>query len=359
MKIEDKLLLKPEDFKPSFTDWEIKGVLNPAVIRLPNKKILLYVRVAESAVQKEGEMLTCPIMSSEKEYKFDYQKINKGDIVRMGRWGEMYLKDGSCRLPTISHFKRVIIDKEGFNVEEIVQEPVFTGMPGDGDYGVEDPRFTKIGSLYLMTYVSVSINEGVSTSLAVSKDLKKWERRGIIFREQNKDAVIFPEKIKGKYVAFHRPEGFFAFSRPSVWVSYSPDLVYWGRERSILQPREGSWDHRRVGAGAPPIKTKKGWLCIYHGVREYENKNVYSAGAFLVDLKNPEKVLARTPIKKPLIEPNKNYEATGFMNNVIFPTGAISDLNGKELLIYSGGADSVISVRKLGINDIMKSMEYY
>ena len=203
------------------------------------------------------------------------------------------------------------------------------------------------------------IKKGVSTSLAVSKNLEKWERKGIIFREQNKDVVLFNEKIKGKYVAFHRPEGFFEFSRPSIWISYSPDLVYWGREKSILQPRRDSWDSDRVGAGAPPIKTKKGWLLIYHGVRRKDDTTFYSAGAVLFDLKNPEKILARSPAKKPLIEPMKNYEKTGFMNNVIFPTGAIIDLKGKDLLIYCGGADSIVSVKKIRIDDILKSMEFY
>ncbi len=359
MKIKDKVLLRPSDFKPSFKDWQIKGVLNPAAVRLSNGKILLYVRIAESAGQEEGSTLTCPIMSSEEEYSFYYQQIKRKDIVRMGRWGEMYLKDGSCRLPTISHFKRVIVSKDGFSVEETEQKPAFNGMPGDGDYGVEDARIIRLYNRYLMTYVSVSINEGVSTSLAISRDLKNWQRKGIIFREQNKDAVIFPEKIRGKYVALHRPEGFFAFSRPSVWISYSPDLIYWGRERSIVQPRQGAWDHRRVGAGPPPIKTKKGWLCIYHGVKEIENKNIYSAGAFLLDLKNPERILARSPSNRPLIEPIKDYEKTGFMENVIFPTGAVIDLNEKDLLLFCGGADSVVSVKELQIKDIMNSMEYY
>lgn len=359
MEIQDKVLLKPADFKPSFSDWEIKGVLNPGAVRLPDKRIVLYVRVAESAHPNDGGMLTCPIMSSEKEYTFNYQKIKKDDIIRTGRWGAMYLKDGLCRLPTISHFKKVVLTKDGFNVESLDQKPVFTGMPGDGDYGVEDPRIVKIGKSYLMTYVSVSTNEGVSTSLAISNDLIRWDRKGIIFREQNKDAVLFPEKIRGKYVALHRPEGCFEFSRPSIWISYSPDLTYWGRERSILQPRVGAWDNNRIGAGAPPIKTKKGWLEIYHGVMRKDDATTYNAGAVLLDLKNPEKVLARTPSNKPLISPARNYERSGVMNNVVFPTGVVLDTDKKDLVIYSGGADSVISVRKLRINDIFKSMEYY
>lgn len=356
MKIKTKLLLKPDDFRPSFTDWEIKGVLNPAAVRLPDKRILLYARVAESANHSDG--IKCPIMSSEKEYKVDYQNIKEEDIIKKGRWGEMYLKDGLCRLPTISHFKKVILKKDGFEVEELENKPVFTGMPGDGDYGVEDPRIVKIGNRYIMTYVSVSLNEGVSTSLAISSDLKNWKRQGIIFREQNKDAVIFPEKINGEYIALHRPEGFFEFSKPSIWISYSPNLIYWGMDKSILQPR-GGWESDRIGAGAPPIKIKKGWLLIYHGAKRDGEHGIYCAGAVLLDLKNPKKVIARTPKNKPLIKPAESFEKEGFMKNVVFPTGAVMDLNGKDLLIYSGGADSVVTVRRIAIRDILKSLEFY
>ncbi len=357
MVFKTKLLLKPEDFKPSFNDWEIKGVLNPAAIRLPNKKIMLYVRIAESAMQRDSTTV-CPIMSSEKEYSFNYQHIHEKDIVRRGRWGEMYLKDGLCRLPTISHFKKVVLSSDGFKVEEIEQTPIFTGIPGDGEYGVEDPRIVKLERKYVVTYVTVSTNEGVSTSLAFSNDLKNWKRQGIIFREQNKDVVIFPEKINGFYVALHRPEGFFEFSKPNIWISYSKDLIYWGRERSILQTRSG-WDKDRVGAGAPPIKTKKGWLVIYHGAVHEENNHIYCAGAVLLDLKNPERVLARTPKNKPLIKPLEKFEKKGFIDNVVFPTGAVVGLNGKELLIYAGGADRFVSVRKIKLSDILKSLEFY
>ena len=133
MKIEHKLLLEPRDFKPSFEDWEIKGILNPAAIRLPDKRVLLYVRVAESAGVQQGTMIKCPVILNEKRYKIDYEDIEKASIIKLGRWGEMYLKDGVCRLPTISHFKRVVLDKSGFNVVEKPSKPAFTGMPGDGD----------------------------------------------------------------------------------------------------------------------------------------------------------------------------------------------------------------------------------
>jgi predicted GH43/DUF377 family glycosyl hydrolase len=349
--MKDKVLVTPEDIKPSFKNWKVLGTFNPGAVRLKNNKIVLMVRVAEAGARTHGKAMHCPIIISEKEYKVDYQKIDKPQVAKKGK-NLIYLKEGTCRLTHISHFRRVILSEDGFNVEEIDNKPSFVGRPSDGAYGVEDPRIVRIGNNCLMTYVAVSANEGVSTYLAVSKNLKKWQRKGLIFRETNKDAVLFPEKIKGKYVALHRPQGFYVFSKPSIWISYSPDLTYWGKEKSIIKPREHSWESGKIGTGAPPIKTKKGWLIIYHGA---DDKNKYYAGAALLDLKNPEKVIARS--QKPLIKPIKPYEKKGFVNNVIFPTGAIPDLDKKHLLIYSGGADRVVSVKKISFKEIFKNMK--
>lgn len=360
--VKDKLLLTPKDIKPSFVDWEVKGVLNPGAIRLSNGKICLLVRVAEAPKKKAVEKgaLRCPVIVSTKDgqdMKINYEKLGDLRVMKVGK-RIIYLKDGQFRLTTLSHIRKVILSEDGFNVEEIIQEPHFTGLVGDGDYGVEDPRITKIGKNYLMTYVSVSHHEGVCTSLAVSKDLETWKRLGIIFREQNKDVVLFPEKIKGKYVALHRPEGNFVFSKPSVWISHSPDLIHWGGEKVVFDPRESGWDSSRIGAGPPPIKTKKGWLLIYHGVSvNKKGKSTYSAGAVLLDLKDPSKVLARSPKKKPLIKPDKSYEKKGFVPGVVFPEGIVPDKDGKSVLIYSGGSDDTVAVRKILVSDILISLE--
>jgi predicted GH43/DUF377 family glycosyl hydrolase len=358
MRIIQKLLLTPKDVKPSMHNWEVKGVINPAGIRLPNKKIVLFARVAESMGLQRGEEFPCITGGKAAHYEAHLEKINLKKIA--AREGNViYLKDHTCRLTTLSHLRKIILDESGFNIERISEKPDFTGTPSEGVYGVEDARITNFHGKYLMAFVAVSHNEGVSTCLAASNDLTHWHRKGIIFREQNKDCVIFPEKIHGKFVALHRPEGFFEFSKPSIWISYSPDLTYWGREKSILQPRQNSWETERIGAGCVPLKTKEGWLEIYHGVKIVEEKKVYSAGAVLLDLRNPEKVLARSSEKKPLFGPVEKYEKSGFINNVTFPTAAIPDLKGKDLLLYCGGADSVTSVKKIALKDILNSMEYY
>lgn len=356
MKIENKLLLKPEDIIPTFENWKVEGVFNPGAIRLPNNKILLYVRVAESVNKKIGKPNTCPVIISDKDYKVHYTHVSKTQV--LDRKGNVtFLKGGLCRLNTISHLRRIWLEEGGFSVQKIEEIPAFTGVPGDGDFGVEDPRIVKIGNRYLMTYVSISLHEGVCTSLAISKNLKDWERKGIIFRQQNKDVVIFPEKIKGEYVAFHRPEGTMEFSKKSIWISHSKDLIHWGKEKSILHSRPGSWGSDWVGSGPPPIKTHKGWLLIYHGAKYYKKKTTYSVGAVLLDLKNPDRVLERTPYNKPLLNPTEKYEKKGFVDRVVFPTGAVISLDKRHLLLYSGGGDRVTTVKKLSIKNILDSLE--
>jgi predicted GH43/DUF377 family glycosyl hydrolase len=350
------LLVKPEDIKPSFTKWEVVGVFNPAAIRLANNKIILYARVAESGVHEHEGKKMCPFISS--KGKTHNQVIGKSEVLREVE-EYMFLKEGICRMTHISHLRKITLDETGTKVEKIASVPTFTGNTKEGNFGVEDPRIVKINKTYLMTYVTVSEDTGICGSLATSLDATKWDRKGIIFRKQNKNVVLFPEKINGRYVALHRPEGSLNFSDPSIWISYSQDLKYWGDDKSIIFPRKGGWDEARIGAGPPPIKTKKGWLLIHHGIRREEEKKIYCAGAILLDLKEPEKIIARSPIDKPLFSPEEDFEKAGFVNQVAFPTGMILDLNKKSVLIYSGGADRVITMRKFLIKDILNSLTYH
>ena len=358
MKHKAKLLLSPKNLKPSFKNWKILGVLNPGAVRIPNGKIIMYARIAEEGIKhKHGKELMCPVMASKDDYKEEYKVISEKNVLKTGKWNEIYLKDGTCILPHISHFRKITIKENGYGIEKIEHRPAFTGIPNESDYGVEDPRITQIDDKYYMTYVGVSIKEGVSTFLAESDDLINWNRLGLIFREQNKDVVLFPEKINGEYVALNRPETLFHFSKPGIWVSYSKDLIYWGKDKNIMRPRgSNSWEVDRIGAGCPPIKTEKGWLVIYHGMSEEGDKRYYSGGVVLLDLKNPEKILARSPLDKPLIIPEEKFEKEGYLANVVFPTAAIPTKDKKSLLIYSGGADSVISVRKISFKEIFRHL---
>jgi predicted GH43/DUF377 family glycosyl hydrolase len=180
-------------------------------------------------------------------------------------------------------------------------------------------------------------------------DWKTLERKGMIFPPHNKDCAFFEEQIDNKYYALHRP------SSPElggnyIWIAESEDLEHWGNHRCVATTRPGKWDSVRIGAGAAPIKTEKGWLEIYHGANE---ENRYCLGALLLDLNEPSKVLARS--EEPIMEPLADYEKTGFFGNVIFTNGHV--LNGDTITIYYGASDEVICGAELSIAEILQSLK--
>lgn len=363
----EKIILSPKKFRPSSKKFKILGVLNPGALRLKDGKIVLYVRVMEQLIKKEDlYYYYSPRFVGKTNFKIKIDKFRKSTVDHADDLSVNF-GDGVKRLNYISYLKRVIIDKKGFKILKIDKKPSFFGLDDESELGVEDPRITQIRDKYYMTYVGLSRRHGISTYLAVSKDGFNWDRKGIIFGEQDKDVVLFPERIKGKYVAFDRPEGNFEFSLPHIWVAYSRDLIHWGELRE-LNLKNRSIKLSRSGSGPPPIKIDKGWLFMYHGVTKFKGKKViehikktfnidvkssklesYSVWAALLSLDNPEKIVART--KYPIIMPKKSYKS--FEDKmVIFPTGLIQDKN--NLLVYSGVGDIYIMVSKIGIKDILK-----
>ena len=240
-------------------------------------------------------------------------------------------------------------------------------------WACEDPRITKIGDRYYVTYSALfkPATKGGGpprVALASTKDFINFKRHGIITPKggDERDTVLFPEKINGKYVMIHRPynwtkscvykkkgklylkikertiewplkEKLVFPEKSSMWIAYSHDLKNWFGHKILMEP-EKNWQSEKIGAGPPPIKTKKGWLLIYHGVgSEANNKSVkkYQAGAVLLDLKDPSKVIARS--KKPIFKPEKNYEISGDVDNVVFPEGTVV-IDGK-LFVFYGAVD--------------------
>ncbi|MFW6281770.1 MAG: glycosidase [bacterium] len=231
---------------------------------------------------------------------------------------------------------------DGINFKRL-EEPVLSpGMVPEESQGVEDPRITKINNIYYMLYTAYD-SENAQVALATSKDLKKWERKGIIISKdlfgENKDAALFPQKFDGKYVVMHRPH-------PDIYISYSEDLFNWENHTCIMEP-EYDWESEKIGGGATPIKTEKGWLIIYHGV---DKDLTYRLGIALLDLKNPAKVIKRQ--KEPILEPELDWELKGDVNNVVFSCGAV--LIDKELWVYYGGADTVIGAARADISSFLE-----
>lgn len=356
MKKEANLLITPEMIKPSSKDLKVIGTINPAAVRSRDGKIVLYVRVIEQLKKLEDKSyFYSPRMIGESKYEIKIDRFSK-KIVESGSDFDILFKDGTKRLTFISHLRRVVLDESGMNLISIDKKPSFYGTVHDAELGVEDPRIIEVEGRYVMTYVSLSRKENISTSIAFSEDLINWERKGIIFGEQDKDVVIFPEKVKGWYMAFDRPEGNFQFTPPHIWVAQSDDLLCWGKLKSISVFKKGEKDYGRIGPGCPPIKTKHGWLLIYHTVEEEKDKSfTYSASAALFDLNDPRKIISNS---ESIILPNMDYELKLYQNKrIVFPTGIVVDKNGKDLLVYSGGGDVVTSVRKISIDKIMKALK--
>ena len=386
---KEKVLVRPCDIKPSSKDFEVIGTFNPGAMRLSNGDIILYVRVLERLKKiKDEKYFYSPRFIGQNKFKIKIDKFSHNSISEDSSFSFVFM-DGTKRLTYISHLRKVILDKSGLKVKSIDKKPSFFGLRWDGELGIEDARITKIGNLYVMTYVSLSRLENVSTSYAISNDGTRWFRRGVIFSEQNKDVVIFPELVNKKYVAINRPEGSFEFSHPHMWISYSKDMELWGRQHPLIISKQGDWDFGKVGAGPPPIKIEKGWLLFYHGIidnkeeKKYLNErfsgkfknfylsllgidkknpeSIYCVGAALFDLKNPGKLILKT--KSPLIFPNKKYEKaeSGDIDNqslrVVFPTGLVLDENKKDLLLFLGAGDRVVTVKKISLKDVFDSLD--
>jgi predicted GH43/DUF377 family glycosyl hydrolase len=171
----------------------------------------------------------------------------------------------------------------------------------------------------------------------------------------DRDTVLFPEKIKGRYVALHRPSGWigsvYGTDRPSIWITYSEDLKNWYGHKLVMRPKERH-ELKKIGAGPPPLKTEDGWLLIFHGVDE---EHVYTGGLALLDLEDPSRVIARSP--HPVLKSEKSYGLDGEVPNVIFPTGL--ELIGDEVFVFSGVNDIFCRVDRGYLDKILDHLVKY
>lgn len=343
-RIKQNPILKPGDISPSQEGFIIECLLNPGAFIFDNKTWLL-LRVAERPRQIEG-VTSFPIMEKDGSIKImeldsSHPDLDLSDPRVINYKGQDYLT-------TMSHLK-LVSSTDGINFKEDENYPAIFASGEYESYGIEDCRVTQFEESYYLTYTAVS-KHGVGVGLITTTDWKKFDRHGLILSPHNKDCAIFEEKINGKYYMLHRP------SSPEIggnyiWVAESEDKLHWGKHKCIAHSRKGMWDEARVGAGCSPIKTKDGWLAIYHGA---DKKHRYCLGALLLDLENPSKVLARS--QEPIMVPEAEYELTGFFGNVVFTNGHI--VNDDKITIYYGASDEVICAAESSINKILKSLNF-
>ncbi|MFP4106230.1 MAG: glycoside hydrolase family 130 protein [Phycisphaerae bacterium] len=214
--------------------------------------------------------------------------------------------------------------------------------------GIEDPRLTEIDGKYYIMYTGCS-RHGHYISLAVTEDFEHYERLGVVSGPGNKDGVLFPRKVNGLYARLDRP---FGNGVGSVWISYSPDLLHWGKSHRVFTPRSRYWDQFRIGASCPPIQTDLGWLEIYHGVKMTSAGPIYRTGTIMLDMDDPSKVLGRC--QAPILSPREEYERIGDVGNVCFASGAIVEPN-REVKVYYGAADTSICVATATLDELIES----
>lgn len=325
-----------------------------------------------------------PILKPEPKHWWESKAtFNPGAIYEAGRVHLVYRAIGDTDVSVLGYASSV----DGFHIDERLPEPIYvpresfegagliyptprypqrTYVPieeedgyvsGGGWGGCEDPRLTKIDDRIFMTYVAF---DGYSpprvalTSINISDFLARnwhWKKPVLISPPGvvDKNACILPEKIGSKYVIFHR-------IFPNILIDFVDDMDFDGKTRWLkgefkIRPRASYWDSRKVGAGAPPIKTKDSWLLIYNSVGENDPGH-YKIGAMLLDLKDPTRVLYRS--KEPILEPEVWYENEGWKSGVIYPCGAVVIKD--RLLVYYGGADRVVCVASVKLDRLLEQL---
>jgi len=216
------------------------------------------------------------------------------------------------------------------------------------EFGIEDLRICPVENDYLLTYSAYS-RHGVRIALARTRDFKQVERVALITQADHRNVVIFPEKFAGRYACLDRPHS--EISPWSIWISYSPDLVHWGDSRVIMKPAPYHWDEMKIGPGAPPFRTDRGWLHIYHGVFQTMAGAVYRLGAALHDLNDPAKIVGVSD--QWILQPEAPWEVSGYVPNVVFTCGVVPEDDG-TVKIYWGGADTVMCAGTAVIDDLVQ-----
>lgn len=270
--------------------------------------------------------------------------------------------------------------KNGYDFEVISNQPLFQTVDGIWDGGsIEDPRIIKMGDYYFITYAAVTCPPGrywemekrqipsdvpeeapfilreneTRTGLAITKDFKTIYRPGYLTDAtvDDRDVIIFPEKVGGKFVTLHRPMQWvgeeYGTDNPAIWIAFSDDLLE-HKQLKLLAKAEYDWEEK-IGGSTPPIRTENGWFVIYHAVGKDKQ---YRVGAMLLDLENPSRITHRLP--EPIMVPEHDYECNGIYKGICFPCGNVV-ING-DLFVYYGGADQYVGVATCKFESLLEEL---
>ncbi|MGQ9710330.1 MAG: glycoside hydrolase family 130 protein [Anaerolineae bacterium] len=217
-----------------------------------------------------------------------------------------------------------------------------------------DPRVCWIEDRYWVTWCNGY--HGPTIGVAYTYNFRTFYQLENAFLPYNRNGVLFPRRINGKYAMLSRPSDRGHTPFGDIFYSESPDMIHWGYHRFVMAP-VGGWQSTKIGAGPTPIETSEGWLLIYHGVLTSCNGFVYSFGAALLDLEKPWKVIYRT--RPYLLNPRKPYECVGDVPNVVFPCAALVDPPTGRMVIYYGGADTVTCMAFAYLHEVVEFVKAY
>jgi beta-1,2-mannobiose phosphorylase / 1,2-beta-oligomannan phosphorylase len=309
-------------------------------------------------VRYSGNPIISPIPDHVWENKFT---LNPGAILLGGKVHLYYRAQGTDETSVFGY----ATTRDGFHIDERLDQPVYVPRESfemkthPGFSGVEDARLIQIGNRVFTTYTAYDGSNPpriamstISVEEFLAREWKKWTKPILISPpgQDDKDCVIFPEKVRGKYVIIHR------FS-PNIWIDFMDDLESFGEENDLwlggkilMKPRRGKWDNEKVGISPPVIKTKDGWLMIYHAISKQDLK--YRHGVVLLDLEYPDKIIAR--LDRPILEPETPYENNGLRPGTTFANGAV--VMGEELFLYYGGADTFTAVATINLPALLAEL---
>lgn len=346
-RYEQNPLITPADVKPYHRGSEVIGAFN-AGIATYGGEVLMLLRVAERPISPHPDLMLAPVYNPDSN-AVDLVELRKDDprydftdprVVR-----DVTTDAGFAYLTSFSHI-RIARSKDGrsFTVDD---EPLIYPSGSLEAFGIEDPRVTQIGDTYYVYFSAVS-PVGIGVAMVSTTDFLSVTHHGMIFGPDNKDALIFPERVNGKYYALHRPTVKSA-GKPEIWIAESDNLLYWGNHRHLVGLREGRWDSERIGGGAVPFRTERGWLELYHGATK---EHRYCMGALLLDLNDPSRVIGRS--ERPILEPEADYEKNGFFGEVVFSCGAL--VEDDTVRMYYGVSDTSMACAELSLQEILDSL---
>lgn len=347
-RFEENPLITPLDVKPLNEGYEVIGAFNAGVAKYKDETILL-LRVAERPISENPDIIKAPVVNRTtgqleiKEFNIHDERYSFADP-RMISYKDHL--EGFAYLTSLSYI-RLARSRDGHHFT-IDDKPFLFPFNDYQTFGIEDARCTQIGEHYYVNFTSVS-PVGICDSLIETDDFEHFTDLGNIFAPDNKDVLLFPEKIGQSYYALHRPVSP-NLNKMDMWIASSPDLQSWGHHKHLLNTSENDWDNGRVGGGLVPIKTEKGWLEIYHGATK---DNRYCMGAMLLDLNDPTKVLAKS--SKPIMLPVADYERQGFFGEVVFGCGGI--VEGDKLTMYYGVADTSMAGCEMSLHEILDELD--